>query len=250
MNPLQALAPHQRNRSATLLLFAFIVSLVFGEHEGTGMTASHSEAVALFHSAYKCIENKKPEEAVTLLRRAVIISPRFTAAYSNLGTMLQRLDFFDEALVMHTRAIQLAPTCHECYNNRGLVHLRNNHAMTAAKDYEMTIQLAPTFADAYGNMGTVVGGQSLHNNVADAMYWYRTATSLAPNSVRHYNNLAGALLATRHPVDALKIFKLQQQVLGASVDVKIAALTWERAQWNASTLAQKRRCENRLNACY
>ena len=55
-----------------------------------------AEARDFFQKGYALISQKKPAEAAEAFRASVRVAPFFTEGYSNLGTMLQRLDYFDD----------------------------------------------------------------------------------------------------------------------------------------------------------
>jgi tetratricopeptide (TPR) repeat protein len=65
------------------------------------------EAQALFRRALEMAGLGRYEEAVDGLRQAVMIAPRFTRAYEELGNCLERLGRYPEALNAYTKVLEI-----------------------------------------------------------------------------------------------------------------------------------------------
>lgn len=89
--------------------------------------------------AGECIE---PEQAVSLLDKAVALDPLDPTPYLLRSRALSDLGYHDDAFEDATKAIRLSPTA-EAYAVRGLVCLKQNQPRGAARDFAYAEKLDP-----------------------------------------------------------------------------------------------------------
>jgi tetratricopeptide (TPR) repeat protein len=142
------------------------------------------------------------EEGVTLMRRALAINPRATAAHGNLGSALVRLGRLEEALVSLDRALAIDPSAANVHHNRGFALMKCKRLDDAVAAFDRAIELKPDFAEAYNDRGSALMDKyKLEQALAD----YEKALSLKPNSPGSMVNLALVLCELQRHAEALSI---------------------------------------------
>jgi tetratricopeptide (TPR) repeat protein len=103
----------------------------------------------------------KPEKAVLLLIRTIELSPGFTDALNNLGSVLYQLKKFEGRYDNGRRYIVGTRTVNMRYynawfantrNNLGLVYEYSGNLALARRNYEAAVTLTPTFDLAWYNL--------------------------------------------------------------------------------------------------
>lgn len=128
---------------------------------------------------------KKPDEALTLIDRAIEIRPDYADAYNNRGNVLQGLNRFSEALVSYDRSISLKPDSASAHNNRGNALRKLDRFSEALSAYQKAIELKPDYAEAFCNMGCTLADLG---QVEDARRFYMATLTMDPSFAKaHYN---------------------------------------------------------------
>ena len=96
------------------------------------------EAQYLYRQGLDYSLDGKMENAITSLRKAVLIAPRFCGAYNVLGNCLDELGRYEEAIGKYEKVIELDPDHTEARFKRDLVLLKvrsgsNGNTVTADK---------------------------------------------------------------------------------------------------------------------
>lgn len=89
------------------------------------------------------------EEAVEILRRALIIDPDSADAYNHLGGIESILGRHNEAIAARTRYVRLLPNEPNAYDSLGLSHQAAGAYGEAIRNYQRALQLDPKFSLAY-----------------------------------------------------------------------------------------------------
>src|SRR5271170_5854111 len=96
------------------------------------------------------------EEALELIRRAILINPGSAEYYNNLGVVLEQLNQIDEAAAAYRQAIELQPHYPEALDNLGNVLKEQGKIPEAVDAYLSAIKLKPDFGAAFGHFLYVI----------------------------------------------------------------------------------------------
>src|SRR6185503_6558523 len=86
------------------------------------------------------LKNKKYEEAITSLKKALELKPEWPDAYNNLGLAYAGLNRWKEAVTAYREALRLVPDYAGAMYNLGIAHLRQGENSTAK---EVAAKLRP-----------------------------------------------------------------------------------------------------------
>jgi len=110
----------------------------------------------------------------------------FTAAWSNLGSLLALHGRLTEALTCYESALRYAPDSLEARYNLANAQVQAGQPQEAIASYEEVLARAPSHADSWNNMGIQLGKLG---RIRDACVALRTAMSLAPQNAAYHSNL-------------------------------------------------------------
>lgn len=102
-------------------------------------------------------DNKRVEEAIHLIKKAITINNNMPAAYSNLGDALVKAGRVGEAIESYGVAIKKRPEDPKFLNNIANAYLISGVFSEAIKNYEMAIKFKPDFYAAWNNRGRALG---------------------------------------------------------------------------------------------
>jgi tetratricopeptide (TPR) repeat protein len=161
------------------------------------------------------------DEAEQVLRRAVRV--RDAAAEYNLGTVLDRMDRWDEARQHYERALAIDPFHARALNNLGVGLDRRGRGPEALVIYARAIAAAPGNAETYSNLGSALIGQQ---RFADAIRALDTAITLEPDAPDAHNNRGIALAQSGRLLEARAAFETALRIAPNHVDARpnLAAL--------------------------
>ncbi len=106
----------------------------------------YTEAKALQEKAAGLME-KNPEEAKSLLLRAIELDPKSVPAHFQLGLAYMSLKNSPKAIDAYQKAIELDPKFPDAYFNLGYIHAMNKNYSKAEEMYSQVVKLAPVFLD-------------------------------------------------------------------------------------------------------
>ncbi len=109
-----------------------------GKHNAEA-EAAFALAHVLWHNSDVCSD---PEQAITLLDKAIRLEPDYADAYLRRGLAKSDQRDWDGAFDDLSKAIRLKPTA-EAYAFRGLVSMRGGNGLGARKDYDRSLALNP-----------------------------------------------------------------------------------------------------------
>ena len=95
------------------------------------------------------------DKAIEAYKKSIILDPRFTDAYVNLGFIYLQREDYDWALICLERVAKLEPNNPEAYNNLGYVHERMGRLGRARQMYERALVLSPGNIEAMLNIGHI-----------------------------------------------------------------------------------------------
>jgi len=146
-----------------------------------------------------CNQQSRFQEAVTLLRRAVVQDPGSAEAWGNLGNALTALGS-EEAIAQYEKALGLDPRYVEAHNNFGNALLAFKRPEQAIAHFEQALAIRPNAAEVYNNLGNALAALARH---VDAIACYRKAIALRPNFPEAFHNTGVALEALRRHEEAI-----------------------------------------------
>ncbi len=138
------------------------------------------------------IDDLRPEEALDVLKTAVEINPRSTAAYNNLGVAAIKLDRIGEARSYFERAAALDPSFPVPRQGLGEVYQRQGDRAAAVAQWKKALELDPFFAQPYRSLGS---SELAAGNIDQAVRYLQRSLQLEPRSVAARVDLALAWLA-------------------------------------------------------
>ena len=106
----------------------------------------HTEAQALQEKAAGLVE-KRPEEAKSLLLRAVELDPKNVQAHFQLGLAYTALKNSPKAIDAYQKVIELEPRYPDAYFNLGYILSMNKNYSKAEEMYSQVVKLAPAYLD-------------------------------------------------------------------------------------------------------
>jgi tetratricopeptide (TPR) repeat protein len=128
------------------------------------------------------------DEAEQVLRRAIRV--RDAAAEYNLGTVLDRMDRWEEARRHYEEALAIDPFHARALNNLAVGLDRRGRTQESLPLFARALQAAPANADTYSNLGSALIQQRRFEEAIEAL---TTAIALDPDAPDAHNNLGIAL---------------------------------------------------------
>jgi len=148
-------------------------------------------AEALSNRGIILSDRKKPEEALIDLNKAISLRPNYADAINNRGIILMELNKYSEALNDFNRAIEIRPGYAEAYYNRGLLFMNENKYDQAVKDYDKALELRPGYPEAVINRGIILNDGA---NSEKLLTEYNNALKTNPNDPELYYSRGIALM--------------------------------------------------------
>ena len=187
-------------------------------------------AVPMMHSnlgvAFKI--QQRWDEAIASYRQALAMQPNYPDAQYNLGRVLQEQGCRDEAVAAYRQALELKPAYTDALNSLGQVLREQGRFEEAATVLQQALQVQPTFVEAQVNLGNVLRDQK---KLTEAMACYEQALRQRPDLAEAHNNLACLFQehkrfddAVRHLRSALRI---KPDYLEAHNNLGLALLSME-----------------------
>jgi tetratricopeptide (TPR) repeat protein len=141
-------------------------------------------------------------EAESILRRAARV--RDAAAEYNLGTVLDRMDRWDEARTHYERTLAINPFHARAMNNLAVGLDRRGQTPIALALYARALQADPGNAEVYSNLGSALIGQRRFDEALRAL---ETSLAIEPSAADARNNLGIALAQLGRFPEARKSFE-------------------------------------------
>jgi protein O-GlcNAc transferase len=239
--------PHRDPRLTTALGHHLAGRLTEAEALYRDVLAEHPDHAGALHLLGVLVgQLGRPDDAVTLIQRAIGLNPAAPQYYSNLGKFLDDQGRVDEAIASLRTAARLAPDYAEPLSNLSALLNASGQFDEAALAAGEASRLQPGLAAAHNNLGNALRGQGRTDEAFDA---YRTALQLAPRAAEVHGNLGVLLKDTGRISEAIEAFRTalelrpgyveaQHQLLNAihydpsfdAVAIRDAARRWNREQ--------------------
>ena len=177
------------------------------------------------------INNKKYNEAITLLQDGLNIFPDKPEILNALGIAYSGIGRYEEALKQYELAIRINPwftiaknNIASCYNNLGVQYAKSGHWEEATKAYKKASEIAPEIEGPKKNISALYWNQALQfvnsGNDSLAVKTYLEFLKLEPNSKDGYNNLGAAYSRLGDNKSAVNAMEHALQIDPNSKDIK------------------------------
>jgi predicted O-linked N-acetylglucosamine transferase (SPINDLY family) len=147
-----------------------------------------NSAVPTFHNSLGNVFwlQKQLDEALECYQRALSLNPNLVEIYNNVGMIFGEQGKFAEAMACFQRVLAVHPKEVNALYNLGLAFSKQGRLTEAEACYQQVLTLNPNYVEAYSNLGKVCKDRG---KIAEAIQYYRTALHLQPTYVEAYNNL-------------------------------------------------------------
>lgn len=201
----QVLAVWPGQADATYLLG--LMAYTFGnldlaiDHVREACRAPRAPAAYFSDFAEMCRQKGLLAEGEAAARRAVALAPGLSAAWNNLGIILQEAGQLDESRLCIERALAIDPDNAETLNNLANTLKRLGLAADAARRWHAALKLNPNYAEAHSNLANLLLDQGDYDGAEKAA---RRALDLNPKLADACINLAAVHTVRRQHEGALR----------------------------------------------
>ncbi|OGC75537.1 MAG: hypothetical protein A2145_05515 [candidate division Zixibacteria bacterium RBG_16_40_9] len=147
-----------------------------------------------FNLATTLALQKKFDDALTQLKEALLINPKYGIAHNGLGFIYHVKGRIKEATKEYRLATQLDSTNGFAFYNLGLALSDQDSLQESIPPFRKAIQIFPDFVDAHFNLGVSLAKLS---RFAEAEKEFRETIKLNPNHAKAHYSLGTALLHQR-----------------------------------------------------
>ena len=122
-----------------------------------------------------------------MFEMAVLLNPKYSEAYFNLGVIHQELNDFNLAISNYKKAVSITPKYPEAYNNLGTSLYAIGEIQASIENLEWAIAYKHDFAEAYNNLGRSLTD---YGSVEKAIKNFKLAITHKLDYANAYFNLA------------------------------------------------------------
>jgi tetratricopeptide (TPR) repeat protein len=126
------------------------------------------------------IQDKRYDEAIALIGRAIEIQADNAIFFSNLATALHGLGKYDDAAHIYRHAISLKPDYQDAYYNLGNCLFTLGSKEAAVHALKKSIELNPSHAESHLSLGWILEAEE---DFSQAELFYRQALQITPDHV-------------------------------------------------------------------
>lgn len=106
-------------------------------------TQQHLDADELLHLALAASEQDKTEEAISLLKRALAVSPQDARLHYLLGAQHAQIGLYDRATEEMQQAVNLDPNLETAHFQLGMLHITSGRLQPATEAWKPLDKLGP-----------------------------------------------------------------------------------------------------------
>ena len=163
----KALSPEERGD--ILMARKMYRDAVDAYREGPDASALlHNKTGIAFHQLQKLPLAKKEYE------RAVKLSPEYSEAINNLGTIYYAQKSFRRAIRYYQRAIKIAPASASVYSNLGTAYFARKNYKDATLNYQQALALDPEVFEHHNSFGTLLQERTVADRAKFHYYMAKT----------------------------------------------------------------------------
>jgi len=202
--------------------------------------AARTDALAAYHLwASQLIKGDQADEAISVLSRALDLSPSSRVVHYDLGTAYDASGKYEEAIERYKKALEIDPTfiaakgnIASCINNLGAKQIHNRNWEASIELCEQALKWDPDCWEARKNLESATFGLGREKHQAglldDATTHYKAVLDMNPNNLDAYNNLGFVFHERGMYKDALAQFQVALDMDPDSYDAKIGLATVKR----------------------
>ncbi|MDR0721365.1 MAG: tetratricopeptide repeat protein [Treponema sp.] len=134
-------------------------------------------AAFLNDSGIALTEANRPDEAISLFRKALIMEPENPLLWLNLGIAQQRTGGYEDALHSFQRAVYIEDTLVEAWVSMGLIYYELEQFDLSEECYHSALERNEHTPKTWNNLGVLYFTEG---NYEEARHCFEEAISLAP----------------------------------------------------------------------
>ncbi|QQO11352.1 tetratricopeptide repeat protein [Breznakiella homolactica] len=134
-------------------------------------------AATLNNSGITLTEANRPNDAIPLFRKALILEPGNPLLWLNLGIAQQRTGDYSEAMVSFNQAILIDETLADAWLSMGLIYYEMEQFDAAEECYQAALERNDENPSAWNNLGVLY---FVEGSYEEARYCFEQAVSLVP----------------------------------------------------------------------
>ncbi len=150
----------------------------------TSSFPSHGYAWKVLGVIY--LEDKNYTDGLHAAVRAVELQPKDAAVYNNLGSILFRLERFDEAELNLRKALTIAPDYPKALLNLGSLLIFRHKLQESEDCCRRALSIDPLYTNAHVALGNAL---ELQNRLPEAQASYRAALAISPDMAALHTDL-------------------------------------------------------------
>jgi len=155
-----------------------------------GSGGGRMPAAKEINAVLTCFTQRRFAESTALARSLTTRFPRYGTGWKALAMSLLEQKRLEEALESMQRAVALLPNDPEVHNSMGSIFRAQNRNAEAEACLRQALQIKPDFAEAYSNLGPVL---ATLGRLAEAEVTLRRALELGPETAAIHTNLSQVL---------------------------------------------------------
>lgn len=123
------------------------------KQEEESSSPAEMEAIKQHQEGTKLMLEKKYQEAVEFLKKALTLNPEFSEAYYNLGLSYERLGEYNDAIENLNEAIKRSPDDANAHYALGYSYFQKRKYKQAVESFEHAARLKPDNPFTYSKLG-------------------------------------------------------------------------------------------------
>jgi tetratricopeptide (TPR) repeat protein/transglutaminase-like putative cysteine protease len=157
----------------------------------------------LNQAGYDALRNRDYPRALSVLKRAVELSPADRTAWNNLGRAYMGLRDIPAAIAAYKKQIEINPFDAYAHNNLGLAYVAAGKFVEAEAAFLKQLEVNPLDKFTHGNLGRMYVAQRQYDKAAAAL---EKAVSISPDDATLQVQLGKAYANLRRTDEAAKTF--------------------------------------------
>lgn len=202
-------------------------------HMDSNFLAARTDALAAYHLwASELIKGDQIGEAISVLSRALELSPSSRVIHYDLGTAYDVSGQYEKAIEQYNKVLEIDPSfvaaksnIASCINNLGAEQIRNRNWKDSIELCEQALQWDPDCWEARKNLESATFGLGREKHQAglldDATTHYKAVLDMNPNNLDAYNNLGLVFYEKRMYKNALAQFQAALHINPDFYDAKV-----------------------------
>lgn len=181
--------------------------------------------------------DKRPEDGLRMIERAMQFNPRYDFAYTALGKILIDREEGARAIPPLLQGLELNPNSVTLNEYLGIAYGQTGDLRRALSHFQRALELNPQDASIYTNIGVVHSWLGDNRQAAD---FFEQSLELAPDSEKTLFNYASTLFSLGEKSRALDSLRALVKINAANVDAQygLGALAFEFGHYQETVVAR------------